>query len=153
MKTSHFLPDDAATDKLAQAFAAHAEPGDCFLLRGQIGAGKSAFSRAFIRSLAGSDTEVPSPTFTLVQTYESSKGEIWHADLYRLADLSEIEELGLIEAMGAAICLIEWPELLEGQQPEAALEISFQPEEEGRRINLDGGAEWSKRLDKILAYS
>ena len=83
----------------------------CIALWGEMGAGKSTFARAFIRSFLP-DIEVPSPTFTLVQTYPTPKGEIWHCDLYRLATEDEVQELGLLEAFNEAICLVEWPERL-----------------------------------------
>src|SRR6185437_12526593 len=77
------LPDQAATEALAARLAAQARPGDCILLEGPLGAGKSTFARAFIRAAAGEpDLEVPSPTFTLVQAYDTSKGEIFHYDLW-----------------------------------------------------------------------
>ncbi len=86
-------------------------PPCCIALWGDLGAGKSTFARAFIRTLSPI-FDIPSPTFTLVQTYPSSKGEIWHCDLYRLKSPSNIEDLGLQEAFYHHICLIEWPERL-----------------------------------------
>mgnify|MGYP002147249644 CR=1 FL=1 len=80
-------------------------------LWGDMGAGKSTFARAFIQSLLPG-IEVPSPTFTLIQTYDTLKGEIWHCDLYRLKNQEDIEELGLLEAFRQHICLVEWPERL-----------------------------------------
>ena len=80
-------------------------------LWGDMGAGKSTFARAFIQSLLP-NTDVPSPTFTLIQTYDTPKGEIWHCDLYRLKGSEDMEELGLLEAFNQHICLIEWPERL-----------------------------------------
>jgi tRNA threonylcarbamoyladenosine biosynthesis protein TsaE len=113
------------TDFLGRILAKYARAGDCFLLRGQIGAGKSTLARSFIRTLLGPDTEVPSPTFTLVQTYNYNNLEIWHADLYRLSDAQEAVELGLTDAFSEHICLIEWPELLGGLAPTSALDIEM----------------------------
>lgn len=107
------LPDPAATDALAARLAARLRPGDSVWLEGDLGAGKTHLARALIRSClgAGGDrADIPSPTYTLVQTYDTPQGEIWHADLYRLSDPQEIVELGLLDALETAICLIEWPD-------------------------------------------
>ena len=91
-----------------------------------MGAGKTHFARALIQSLLAMPEDVPSPTFTLVQVYNAASGaEIWHADLYRLSDPSETEELGLTEAMEQAICLIEWPDRLAALRPQDALDITL----------------------------
>jgi len=109
------------TAKFAQLLAQSVSIGDTILLTGDLGAGKTHFARAFIKSLLMDDEDVPSPTFTLVQTYDTSVGEVWHADLYRLSDEQEIEELGLSDAMLDAICLIEWPDRLGTYTPSNAL--------------------------------
>lgn len=115
------LRDGAATDALAASLANRLCPGDTLLLSGALGAGKTHLARALIRGRLGNPSEpVPSPTFTLVQTYEAGETELWHADLYRLGDPSEIQELGLDEALGQAICLIEWPDRLAPDWPEHA---------------------------------
>lgn len=116
--------EDEMTD-FAQRVAAQLSPGDTLLLEGDIGSGKSFFARALIQSLQDVPEHVPSPTFTLVQTYDTSKGEVWHADLYRLGDPSELDELGLTEAFEAAICLIEWPDRLGEAAPEGAVTLRF----------------------------
>jgi tRNA threonylcarbamoyl adenosine modification protein YjeE len=104
------LPDDAATADLGRRLADKLRPGDLVLLSGGLGAGKSALARAIVRTLMDDDTlEVPSPSFALVQPYESPRGPILHADLYRLQDEREIGELGLFDDR-AAIVLVEWPE-------------------------------------------
>ena len=136
MSASLFLPDEAATDLLAKRLAPQLKAGDVLLLSGPIGAGKTHFSRALIRALLGQDTEVPSPTFTLIQTYERNGPEIWHADLYRLSHPDEVIELGLEAAFSTAICLIEWPDRLGDLTPANALHLAFSLEGEGRRVTL-----------------
>ena len=117
--------------------------GDTVLLQGDIGAGKSFFARALIQALQDIPEDVPSPTFTLVQTYDTRAGEIWHADLYRLSEPSEVEELGLTEAFETAICLVEWPDRLAGMSPVGAVTLSFEiaASEDQRRITMVGGSE------------
>ncbi len=93
--------------------------------------GKSVFSRAFIQHFLG-NVDVPSPTFTLLQTYEAPDYEIYHFDLYRLKDPEEIFELGMEEAMYNGVCLIEWPEKMGGYLPKRAITVKITPQEEGR---------------------
>lgn len=119
------LPNVAATKLVAQRIAAALQVGDVLLLDGPVGAGKSYFCRALIQSLQSEPEDVPSPTFTLVQTYDTQKGEVWHADLYRLGGPDEAIELGLIDAMETAICLIEWPDRLGELAPDNATHLSF----------------------------
>lgn len=102
----------AETQAFATLVAEVSQPGDVITLQGDLGAGKSEFARAFIRSLLGLDTQVPSPTFTLVQLYDETDLPVWHFDLYRLEKAEEVWELGLEEALEGGICLIEWPERL-----------------------------------------
>jgi tRNA threonylcarbamoyladenosine biosynthesis protein TsaE len=136
---SLFLPTEAATAALGARLARLARRGDCILLSGPIGAGKSSLARAFIQARLGRLEDVPSPTFTLVQVYEAEGEEIWHADLYRLTHPDEVWELGLDQAFGQAICLIEWPDRMGPNLPADALQISLRPEGEGRRVTLSGG--------------
>ncbi len=143
------IAHEGRTAALGRALAALARPGDVFLLEGPVGAGKSHLARAFIRARATDPAaEVPSPTFTLVQTYPDALtgGEVWHADLYRLTDPGELVELGLDEAMDRAICLIEWPDRLD-MAPAEALRIQIAPLDDApelRRITLSGNpARWS----------
>lgn len=134
------------TDHLGRTLAKFARAGDCILLRGQIGAGKSALARAFIRMLLGAETDVPSPTFTLVQTYDHGDVEIWHADLYRLSDPQEAVELGLTDAFENHICLIEWPELLGDNTPQNALDIHLTVTRDAHLATLSFGENWRDRL-------
>ena len=127
------LVDADATARLGQWFATRLQAGDCLLLEGQIGAGKSHFARAFIQARLGRAEDVPSPTFTLVQSYQADV-EIWHADLYRLSHPDEVLELGLEEAFDSAICLIEWPDRLGSLLPKRAMLLRFTLEGEGRRV-------------------
>ncbi|MGV3573991.1 MAG: tRNA (adenosine(37)-N6)-threonylcarbamoyltransferase complex ATPase subunit type 1 TsaE [Devosia sp.] len=105
-----FLPDDEATVAFGQELAGLLEPGDIVSLEGELGAGKSALARATIRALAGDpELEVPSPTFALVQPYDTPRGPVLHADLYRLGEAAEAEELGLLDNANAFV-LVEWAE-------------------------------------------
>ena len=121
------LTDANETANLAGILAQNVEIGDTILLTGAVGAGKTHFARSFIKSLLMVDEDVPSPTFTLVQTYDTAVGEVWHSDLYRLSAEQEIEELGLFDAMTEAVCLIEWPDRLGNYTPTDALHIEFTP--------------------------
>jgi tRNA threonylcarbamoyladenosine biosynthesis protein TsaE len=104
------LADDAATAALGDEIAAGLHPGDVIILQGDLGAGKTALARAIIRALAGDpELEVPSPTFALVQPYDTPRGPVLHADLYRLGDPREVDELGLLDNP-EAIVLVEWAE-------------------------------------------
>src|SRR6202162_3228197 len=105
------LPDEDATAAFAARVAALARPGDVIALKGELGAGKTSFARAFIRARGG-DEEVPSPTFTLAQVYELADAAVWHFDCYRLRDPEEAWELGIEDAFRDGISLIEWPERL-----------------------------------------
>jgi tRNA threonylcarbamoyladenosine biosynthesis protein TsaE len=133
------LPTEADTARLGARLAALARPGDCFLLEGPIGAGKSHLARSFIRARLGRMEEVPSPTFTLVQVYPADGVEIWHADLYRLTHPDEVWELGLDDAFSQAITLVEWPDRLGAHLPDGALRIKLEPLGDGRRAVLSGG--------------
>lgn len=147
--TSHqfTLSSEAETAELAQTCAAQAQCGDVFLLGGPIGAGKSTFARAFIRArLKSPNEDVPSPTFTIVQTYEHSDGDIWHCDLYRLGGPNEIIELGLEDAFSTAICLIEWPDRLADLQPDGAIVIDMEATEAAHIFRASGPNDALERL-------
>ncbi|WP_093092232.1 tRNA (adenosine(37)-N6)-threonylcarbamoyltransferase complex ATPase subunit type 1 TsaE [Shimia aestuarii] len=123
--TTLFLSTPDETAALARWIAPGLRPGDVLLLQGDIGAGKTHFARALIQSLLSEPEDVPSPTFTLVQTYETPGSEIWHADLYRLTSPDEVVELGLTDAFEDAICLVEWPDRLAELAPQSALRLDF----------------------------
>ena len=119
-------PDDTAG--WATALGYIARPGLVICLWGDVGAGKTFFARCLIQHLQsahGLPEDVPSPTFTLVQTYDAGDLEIWHADLYRLGGPSEVDELGLAAAFDTALCLIEWPDRLGDMVPDDALHMTF----------------------------
>lgn len=119
------LADDAATARLGEKLAASLAPGDLVLLEGGLGAGKTALARAIIRTLLNDPAlEVPSPSFSLVQPYEGQGVSILHADLYRLADESEIAELGLFDTL-EAIVLVEWPERAPSLAARASLTVGL----------------------------
>jgi len=147
------LPDEAATHALAARAARLARPGDAILLDGPLGAGKSAFARAFLRAAAGNPAlEVPSPTFTLVQSYELPGGMAHHMDLYRLEGPDALPELGWEEAR-EGIVLVEWPERLGPHAPRDALRISLAPGDapDARNALLSG---WDvPRLNALAAIA
>ena len=101
------LATEAATAALGERLAMHARPGDVIALHGDLGAGKTTLARALIKRLAGPDTEAPSPTFTLVQTYEETRIPVAHADLYRIGAVQELDELGLEELMETHVLAVE----------------------------------------------
>ena len=126
-----------ATAALARWLAPRLAAGDCLLLHGPIGAGKTHFARALIQHLLaveGLAEEVPSPTFTLVQTYQAGPLEIWHCDLYRLTGSQDVMELGLDDAMETALCLIEWPDRLGALAPKTALLLRLEPLADDSRL-------------------
>jgi tRNA threonylcarbamoyladenosine biosynthesis protein TsaE len=143
------LPDLAATERLAAALAGQARKGDAILLSGPLGTGKTAFARSFLRALTGDPAlEVPSPSFTLVQSYDTSLGPVHHYDLWRLKRPEELTELGWEEALDDLV-LVEWPERLGPHRPPEPLEIAFAiGEGEARRVVLNG---WPDRLGSVLA--
>lgn len=150
-KISLSSPDDTA--RLAFEFSKILGAGDTLLLEGPIGAGKSHFCRSLILALLSEYEDVPSPTFTIVQTYEGCEFPIWHCDLYRLTQPEEAWELGLEEAFENALCLIEWPDRLGTDTPDDALCLSFSPAgEESRTVTFSYKVEkWTKRLEGIHA--
>lgn len=143
------LPDPAATGALGARLAAQLAPGDVVCLSGNLGAGKTTLARGVIGAWTGGQEEAPSPTYTLVQTYEGPRGELWHVDLYRLKRPDDAWELGLEDAFAAAATLIEWPERLEGQLPRDRLDIALTPVGEGRRAALVAHGAWRQKLATI----
>lgn len=140
------LADLGATEAWAARCAALAEPGDVFLLSGEIGAGKTTFARSFIQALLGSDEEVPSPTYTIVQTYDAEQ-TIWHADLYRLGGPDEVVELGLDAAFEDAICLVEWPDRLGDLIPANPIHIEMRAGPDGHTAQVTASERWAVTAD------
>jgi tRNA threonylcarbamoyladenosine biosynthesis protein TsaE len=138
MSTFSFsLPDETATEQLGATLAARLKPRDIVGLTGDLGAGKTTFARAVIRAATDNpDLIVPSPTFTLVEVYDTPRGPIWHFDLYRLEAPEQVFELGWEEALADGISLIEWPDRLGGLLPRH-LGVTLSVEGEGRRAILD----------------
>ena len=151
LSPSFTLRDADETARLGGWFAAHLHAGDCLLLEGPIGAGKSHFCRALIQTRLGRAEDVPSPTFTLVQTYQADV-EIWHADLYRLTHPDEVLELGLDTAFDTGICLIEWPDRLGKHAPPHALRLQFQQDGDGRRVTIDLGGRQDLRAALVKDF-
>ncbi|MGH6933822.1 MAG: tRNA (adenosine(37)-N6)-threonylcarbamoyltransferase complex ATPase subunit type 1 TsaE [Dongiaceae bacterium] len=143
------LSTESATVRLAEGIAAMVHVGDVIALSGELGVGKTRLARAFIGALMEDAEEVPSPTFTLVQTYETLAGTVWHFDLYRLSGPDEVFELGFEDALAEGISLIEWPERLRGLLPNDRLdvELAFDSAADGaRNVRLVGHGDWSQRL-------
>lgn len=149
------LADLATTGRLAAALAAIVRAGDTIALHGDLGAGKTAFARAFVQALQSAEVrpveEVPSPTFTLVQTYEFDRFVVWHFDLYRLSTPEEAVELGIDEA-AEGVALIEWPDRLGPLLPPSRLDLHLSFGDDDTRIaTLDGSPEWTERLASLEA--
>ncbi|MEL6523422.1 MAG: tRNA (adenosine(37)-N6)-threonylcarbamoyltransferase complex ATPase subunit type 1 TsaE, partial [Pseudomonadota bacterium] len=151
--TSFSLADEGATTRFGQRLAGLVGAGDAILLEGPIGAGKSHIARALIQTKLAAEglyEDVPSPTYTLVQTYMAGELEIWHTDLYRLSDTSEVQELGLEDVFDTALCLIEWPDRLGAAAPPDPLKISIEVTDPGRRLSLEAaGSAWADRLARL----
>ncbi|MFN3670486.1 MAG: tRNA (adenosine(37)-N6)-threonylcarbamoyltransferase complex ATPase subunit type 1 TsaE [Bosea sp. (in: a-proteobacteria)] len=151
------LPNEAATGRLAADLAGILKPGDILALSGQLGAGKSALARAILRELADDPTlEAPSPTFTLVQSYETPRGPVLHADLYRVRSPDELDDIGLVEEIERAITLVEWPDragerLPAGRRLDIVLDVDPENPETGRIALISGGVLWRQRLAIALA--
>ncbi len=151
------LTDLAATEAFAARLAAIALPGDVIALIGDLGTGKTAFARFFINALTASQgrpaEEVPSPTFTLVQTYPMADFTIYHIDLYRLERPTEALELGIEEAFADDVSLIEWPDRLGALLPADRLDITLLPGNtaNAREALIEPHEGWGGRLsDQVL---
>lgn len=137
------LASEKDTVALGAALAAAARRGDVIALRGPLGAGKTTLARGFIQKIVGSDEEVVSPTFTLVQVYDTAGVPIWHFDLYRLDKPEDAWELGFEEALATGISVIEWPERLGALLPAARLDVVLSSKGDKRQAELSG---WTDRL-------
>ena len=157
------LADAGATAALARALAPSLRRGDMIGLRGALGAGKTTFARALIRAVGQDEAlEVPSPTFTLVQTYATSRVRLYHVDLYRLDDFRDVAELGIDDMLDDGVVIVEWPERLGGTLPAARLDLAIEETlsretaalGDERRVVLSGYGHWAAvlgRMDDIAA--
>ena len=134
------LSDENATLALGAKLMKFLSPGHTVALTGDLGAGKTTLVRGMLQSVLG-EIEVPSPTFTLVQTYEVRNFEVWHCDMYRLERPQDGYELGLLDAFEDAVCLIEWPDKIAPLLPKDIFEVDLQFEGEGRIAKLSGFGE------------
>ena len=139
------LADEAATRALGEALAPVLRGGDILRLQGDLGAGKSTLARGLIAALTGAP-HAPSPTFTLVETYDGPDFALWHFDLYRLEAPEDVWELGLEDALDGGLALIEWPERIDGLLPGGALTVRLEVAGVARAARLEGDAVWETRL-------
>ncbi len=138
---SFFLPDEAATERLGAALARRLRPRDVVALQGGLGVGKTTLARAILRAASGDPALiVPSPTFTLVEIYDTPVGVFWHFDLYRLEEPEQVFELGWEEARADGTALVEWAERLGALLPRERLTVTLAMEGDGRRADLQGEA-------------
>jgi len=142
------LADLAATDALGARIAASLAAGDAIALQGDLGTGKTTLARAILRAL-GVTEAVPSPTFTLVQAYETPRLPVRHYDLYRVADVSDMDELGLEEALDEGAALIEWPEHAGTRLPADALRVELMLDRCGRWARISGPMRWAKAFGEM----
>ena len=139
------LPDEAATERLGARLAARLRPRDVVALEGGLGAGKTTLARAILRAAAQEPTLiVPSPTFTLVEVYETGRGSFWHFDLYRLDEPEQVFELGWEDARIDGVALVEWAERLGALLPRERLTVSLSIQGEGRLAILEGDSRFGE---------
>lgn len=127
---------EADTIRFARQFARTLKGHEIVALNGTLGMGKTVFVRAVIQALTNTEIEIPSPTFTLLQTYDTSKGTVYHFDFYRLKNPEEAYEIGIEDAFSDGICFIEWPEKIGTLLPHKAIHITFTNTSEGRQIEV-----------------
>jgi tRNA threonylcarbamoyladenosine biosynthesis protein TsaE len=139
------LPDETATERLGGSLAKQLRPRDVVALQGGLGAGKTTLVRAILRAASGDPSLiVPSPTFTLVEVYDTPRGAFWHFDLYRLEAPEQVFELGWEEARADGIALVEWAERLGRLLPRERLTVMLAVEGDGRRADLQGEARFGE---------
>lgn len=143
------LPDADATAALGARLAPMLRAGDVVALWGDLGLGKTTLVRGLVRAAVGGNVDVPSPTFTLVQTYELPRCSLWHFDLYRLERPEDAWELGVEEAFVEAASMIEWPDRLGPLLPRDRLDILLEAAGGGRIARLSGSAAWTDRLEVL----
>jgi len=140
---SYNVTDETAMRALGAKIAGKLRIGDVIALHGDLGAGKTSLARGLIRALTDED-HIPSPTYTLVQTYEAPEFDIWHCDMYRLDSPEDCLELGLLDAFEEAVCLIEWPDKIGDYLPKTAKHIDITFDGDGRLVTLGG---WENRFE------
>lgn len=139
------LPDLQAVARLGERISARLQPGDVVALSGELGTGKTTLSRAILRAL-GHEGDVPSPTYTILETYDLPGGSVIHADFYRLEHAAQAEELGLDDYRDGAVLLAEWPDRAGGFDEAACLSIQLKNEDGTRSAIVEGGADWQRRM-------
>jgi tRNA threonylcarbamoyladenosine biosynthesis protein TsaE len=139
------------TKQLAEAIAEIIKVQDVITLKGDLGVGKTAFSKYFINALTRQETEVTSPTFTLVNQYDAPSFVVYHYDLYRLEHISEAQELGIEDAFSKGVAIIEWPDIIHSFLPKDRLEIylEYGKDEEERIVKIKAYGEWVEKLKDI----
>ncbi len=145
------LQDEAATMRLGAQLAPLLDRGDFVALSGGLGSGKTVLARGLISALCPTEEAIPSPTFTLVQTYHA-QFDIWHVDLYRLDEAREIKELGLLDALEDAALVVEWPEKMGDELPKIRLEIQIIPIDNfcaRKAVIIPYGEIWDKKLNEL----
>jgi tRNA threonylcarbamoyladenosine biosynthesis protein TsaE len=143
------LPNLTATEQAARRLAPHLRVGDFLALQGPLGAGKTTFARALLQTL-GIIEDVPSPTFTLVQIYETPQFQIYHFDLYRLVNETELDELGWDDALADGLVIAEWPERIERRLPKDRLVLHFAFDAKGNRsLGFAAHGGWIKRMENL----
>ena len=143
----YVLPDAEATEQFGAAIAGLLRSGDVVALEGDLGAGKTTLTRGLIRALCGGAVDVPSPTYTLVQTYDAPDFLLWHFDLYRVEDESELMELGWTET-ASGVAIVEWPDRAGRLLPSQRLTLRLETIGDHRRAILEpSGKDWQTRLD------
>ena len=147
------LKDTEATAALGTELALMARAGSVICLHGELGSGKTTLARSFIQALAGEEIEVPSPTFTLVQTYDSTRVPVAHIDLYRLGSPEDLAELGLDELLASHQLIVEWPERLSPDLAADRLDIRLKSDGKGRRAELQGRGAWALALKRLAVIA
>ena len=142
------LPNLSATGQAARWLAPFLRRGDTLCLQGPLGAGKTTFARELLRALGVKD-DVPSPTFTLVQSYETPQFPVYHFDLYRIEHEADIDELGWDDARTDGLVIVEWPERALNSMPADRLVLHFGFDENTRSLKFEPHSTWIKRLEKI----
>jgi tRNA threonylcarbamoyl adenosine modification protein YjeE len=142
------------TKHLAKVIAYKVRAQDVITLKGDLGVGKTAFSKYFINAIVGHEIEVTSPTFTLVNQYDAPNFTVCHYDLYRLEHIAEAHELGIEEAFSKGVSIIEWPDIINNLLPEDRLEICLEygQQEEERIVKIKGCGRWKNQLNAVLTH-